>query len=158
MRTHVYYYTHLVPPSDEAEERFAGDPGLWLPGPATPTDLGWLVELRADGVLPAQLAAQLAEVVVGVPLRPGEALLRGVSWHARRADRLFPVLTGDLELFALPAGGCQLSLAGTYRPPLSVVGGAADRILGHRVAEACVRAFVLAVADSLSPATLQACT
>jgi hypothetical protein len=157
MRSHVYYYTYLPPPAVEATARFDGGPSEWLPPPAEPTDLGWLVDLRADGVLPAQLAVQRAEVLVGRPQRPGEAVLRTLSWHARNADRLFPVLGGALELLRLPAGGCQLRLTATYRPPLSVVGGAADKLLGHRVAEACVRDFVLRVADRLRPATLQAC-
>lgn len=60
-----------------------------------------------------------------------------------------PVLDCDLELTGLGERSCQLALVGTYRPPLSVVGAAADRLVGHRIAEAVVRTFVLAVADRL---------
>jgi hypothetical protein len=38
---------------------------------------------------------------------------------------------------------------GSYRPPLSVVGEVGDKLIGHRVAEACVRRFVLDVAERL---------
>jgi hypothetical protein len=155
MRRHIYYYTHLLDGNFELlEERFRGDPAAWLPAPAALCVEGWLVDLHADGVLLPPLALQRAELQVSLPSTSGNAVVRSVSWHASRADRLFPVFAGDLELAPLPVSGWQLSLLGTYRPPLSVVGGTADRMLGHRVAEACVRRFVLDVADRLAPATL----
>jgi hypothetical protein len=146
----VYYYTHLLEsPAELVDERFRGEPAGWLPPPAELSDDGWLVDLYADGVLLHPLAVQQAEVQVAPASVSGGSVVRGISWHAARADRLFPVLTGDLELTPLPVTGWHLSLIGTYRPPLSVVGGAADRVLGHRVAEACVRRFVLDVAQRL---------
>jgi hypothetical protein len=155
MRRHVYYYTYLLDGSSEQVEHiFRGDPGAWLPPPAELSAEGWLVDLHADGVLVAPLALQHAEVQVGPPCATRGGLVRAMSWHATRADRLFPVFTGDLELTPLPITGWQVAMVGTYRPPLSVVGGAADRALGHRVAEACVRRFALDVADRLLPATL----
>jgi hypothetical protein len=155
VRRHVYYYTHLLDgPTEVFEQRFRDDPTTWLPQPAELSADGWLIDLHADGVLVPPLALQQAEVQLSPPSLSAGVLMRAVSWHATRADRLFPVFTGDLELAPLPVQGWQLSLVGTYRPPLSVVGGAADRVLGHRVAEACVRRFVLDVADRLTPATL----
>ncbi len=156
MRRHVYYYTHLSKPTQSlpTDEAFMAGPEHWLPPPSLLTRDGWLVDLHADGVLLPPIALQRAEVQVGPAINSPSGLVRSVSWHATRADRLFPVLTGELELAPLPVEGWQLSLAGTYRPPLSVVGGTADRVLGHRVAEACVRRFVLDVAERLTPATL----
>lgn len=155
MQRHVYYYTHLLDGPDEAvEQRFHLEPAGWLPPPAELAETGWLVDLHADGVLPPPLALQRAEVQIAPVRGSAGALVRDVSWHAARADRLFPVFAGEVELAPLPVSGWQLALAGTYRPPLSVVGGAADRALGHRVAEACVRRFVLDIANRLLPATL----
>lgn len=155
MRRHVYYYTHLLDgPTEAIEQHFRDDPEQWLPPPAALGAEGWLIDLHADGVLVPPLALQRAEVQLSPPSVSGGVLVRSLSWHAARADRVFPVFAGDLELAPLPVRGWQLSLVGTYRPPLSVIGGAADRVLGHRVAEACVRRFVLDVAHRLAPATL----
>jgi hypothetical protein len=79
-----------------------------------------------------------------------------ISWRSALAERLLPALEAELVLAPLEGHGCQLSLLGSYRPPLSVVGAAGDRLVGQRVAEACVRRFVLAVADRLDAARLPA--
>ncbi len=67
-------------------------------------------------------------------------------------DEAFPVLIADLELAELLDGQSRISLSGSYRPPLSVAGGLADRAIGHLVAEASVRRFVLDIADRLTTA------
>lgn len=153
MRRHVYFYTYLSQPADVVSRLFAGDPGAWLPPPAEPDDEGWRVVLHADGALPDAVAAREAWVTVGAVTPSGEGLLRRVQWRARTAERLFPVLEADLEVTPLEGRGSQLSLLGTYRPPLSVVGDAGDRMLGHRVAEASVRRFVLDIDARVAEAT-----
>lgn len=159
MRRHVYFYTYLDHDFAGLQRVLAGDPARWLPVPAAPDDDGWVVDLNARGVLPAALAQHTARVRVGAagPGGHGPALLRSVSWQSTTAERLLPVLEGDLELTSLDGCGCQLSMMGSYRPPLSVVGEAGDRLLGHRLAEACVRRFVLDVGARLEEsATLPA--
>ena len=147
---HVYYYTHIGAPCDESAERLAGDPARWLPLPAEQDGAGWHVLLHAEGALPASLATRSANVTVGESIFSGQRLLVPLAWQAAERGTLFPVLQADLGLEALDDTGCHLSLMGTYRPPLSVVGGAADALHGHRVAEATVRRFVLDVASRLA--------
>lgn len=147
MRRHVYYYTHVLRDFGLIAPLVAGDPGAWLPPPAEPDGEGWLIDLRADGIVPGRLASQPATAQVG-PARSAEGtLVRPVLWHSAATPTLFPVLDGELELTALNQDLCQLTLLGSYRPPLAVVGALADRAAGHRVAEAVVRQFVLDVAD-----------
>jgi hypothetical protein len=152
MRRHLYFYTHILQPFDRAAALLAGSPGSWLPEPATAFDGGWEVVLRAEGALPERLAERAAAVATGEPLVDPHRLLLPLSWQATSREQLFPVFSGDLQLDALEGAGCHLSLMGTYRPPLSVVGGAGDAILGHRVAEAVVRRFVLDVAARIGAA------
>ena len=149
MRRHVYYYTHVAPSCEQAAEWLAGDPARWLPAPAEPDSDGWEVVLHAEGVLPVGLATRSACVCVGKPTHSEQRLLVPVAWQAVGRESHFPVLQADLGLEALGDSGCHLSLMGTYRPPLSVVGGAADALHEHRVAEATVRGFLLDVADRL---------
>ena len=157
MRSIVHFYTHLQVPFAHAAAVLSDDPGAWLPAPAEPSDAGWLVALHADGAVPEPLAAHHARICVGVATgADGTLLLRSVVWRSDAADRLVPTLEADLQLASLDGYGCQLSLMGSYRPPMSVVGVAGDRLLGHRVAEACVRRFVLETADRLETAMLRA--
>lgn len=150
MRRHVYFYTFLDRAFPAAADVLSGPPPRWLPPPASSDgEEGWLVDLAADGALPAPVATLPAVVAVGPAARFHDHLLRAVRWRARTAEQLFPVLEADLDLRQTNGSGCQLSLTGSYRPPLSVVGGVGDRLLGHRVAEACVRRFVLDVGGRL---------
>lgn len=156
MPRHVYYYTHLRPPYADIASVLAGDPARWLPPPAAPTEEGWQVRLVAEGALPPTVEGHDAEVRVGAADEDAQgSLLRRIAWQSVTAERLVPVLKGDLELVSLEGYGCQLSLMGSYRPPLSVIGEAGDRLFGHRVAEACVRRLVLDVAERLHAATLR---
>ncbi|HUH07112.1 MAG TPA: hypothetical protein VML96_04810 [Egibacteraceae bacterium] len=155
MPRHVYYYTQVDQPYSALAPLLSGPPQQWLPQPVEASDDSWLVALHADGALPRPLSTHTGLVTVAEASMDEASLLRSVSWRSAASDRIVPVLKADLELAPL-ADGCQLSLMGTYRPPLSVVGGAGDRLHGHRVAEACVRRFVLDVAERLAIATLQA--
>lgn len=154
MRRHLYYYT-LLSGFRTASGLLAASPGAWLPAPATPEGSSWSVLLNAEGVLPASLAAHLAEVEVGAA-HGTDTVTVPVGWHSGRADRLLPVFEGELELSHLEGDAAHLSLLGSYRPPLSVVGEVGDRVLGHRIAEACVRRFVLEVAGRLEAAAVAA--
>ncbi len=152
MRRHVYFYTLLDRQFDVAADLLSGDASGWLPPPAESAGEGesWHVDLTADGAMRAGVATMPALVRVGEPSRFDDHLLRAIRWQARTAERLFPVLEADVDLRRLDGSGCHLSLTGTYRPPLSVVGGMGDLLLGHRVAEACVRRFVLDIASRLA--------
>ena len=156
MRRHLYFYTLVESPPEAACRLLRDDPALWLPAPAMPTQDGWAVELHAEGALPRSLARHSVIADVGPAVGQTDRLLRSIRWRSASAPGLFPVFDGDLELVALSGGDCQLSLMGTYRPPLSVAGGAGDALLGHHVAEACVRRFVLDAAHRMAGVTLGA--
>jgi hypothetical protein len=55
----------------------------------------------------------------------------------------------ELVIYPLTATETQLELAGTYEPPLGLVGRAIDSTLLHRIAEASVLQFVQEVARYL---------
>jgi hypothetical protein len=156
MRGHIYFFTHLDVPYQAAAALLDGDPASWLPLPAREAGDLWLVELCADGALPGPMAGHEAEVAVGPADHSPAGLTRTVSWRSAQLPSLVPMLAADLELAPLEDGISRLALVGTYRPPLSVVGSVADRLHGHRVAEACARRFVLDVAGRLAGSTLPA--
>lgn len=125
-----------------------------------------LAQLRIDGLqasssdafeegqeqlLRAGVGAVSKEVLVQL-LRPYEhdgVLVVPVRWVATgTSGALFPQLDGNLELRAEDDASI-LGLQGSYRPPLSAVGGALDRLLLNRVAGATVRRFLAEIAMEL---------
>lgn len=72
-----------------------------------------------------------------------------VSWQAAHRPGLFPLMDAELSLYPLTPTETQLDFHGRYDPPLSVVGDAADALVGHRIAEASVHRFVADVAQYL---------
>lgn len=144
MRQHVHETT-VFPASWSATGRhFATSPRLWLPAPARPVPGGVAVAMRAMGV------EVEAVVEVGEVQAPGDGLwIRPVAWRAATADRLFPRMVGELELSRLDESTCQLALVGGYEPPVSVVGTAADRLVGRHVATSVVRDLLDDVAHRL---------
>lgn len=149
MRRNLYYYTQLAVGFDEAVALLAGDPTRWLPAPGDATGTAWRVTLDATGAVPAALARRVALVELDPLERLTDRAWRRLRWSDEAAGRGLPVLEADLELEALLSDTSWLALVGGYQPPAGLVGGLADAAAGHRVAEACVRRFVLDVATRL---------
>lgn len=152
---HLYYYTAVACPFEPARAVLDGDPGAWLPPPATSDgDRGWLVRLCADCPPLERLAERTVHVAVDGAARKlgGQTLIRGFRWHAVKHPGWYPHLDGEIELGAIDPTVCQLSLRGTYEPPLGMVGDIADRLVGHRVAEAVVRSTDLRIASRIEAA------
>jgi hypothetical protein len=74
-----------------------------------------------------------------------------LRWHAEAGRLLFPELTATLEVSAvvLDPPLTQITVDGSYEPPLGVLGAGADRLLLHRLAEATVHRFTNEVADAV---------
>lgn len=149
MRRNVYFYTQLALGFDEAVALLAGDPARWLPAPGEPAGNAWRVTLDATGAVSTALAQRAALVELQPLERLTDRAWRRLWWSDEAAGRGLPVLEGDLELEALLGGRSWLALVGSYQPPGGFIGGLADAAAGHRVAEACVRRFVLDVATRL---------
>ena len=77
-----------------------------------------------------------------------------IHWEDRRHPGLFPLLDATLEFMPV-AGRCpttQVALRGRYRPPLGGLGEMADNLVGSRIAQQSVRAFLEELADHLEAA------
>ncbi len=73
-----------------------------------------------------------------------------LEWAAVRSPRLFPTMRGTLSIYALSPTETQLDFAGTYDPPLGIVGDALDAMAMQRLARESVAGFVKDVAAFLS--------
>lgn len=108
--------------------------------------------LRA-GPAKGHLLTKRVRMTVGQTRTRGDSLLVPIRWEATGLPGLFPVLDADLDFAPLGGGATQISLWGSYDPPLDGVGMRLDRLVFHRVAEATVRAFLSGVAEAIRNAT-----
>lgn len=92
-------------------------------------------------------------IEVGQPEDKGYATYVPIKWRAASEASLFPSMDAELEITALSDRPplTQLSILGRYRPPAGVFGAIGDAMLGHRVAEAAVRHFIVDLAARLDP-------
>ena len=89
------------------------------------------------------------QVDVSHAYRLGDRLILPIQWWATGAPALFPRLEGDIEVAPLGPERTEITLMGRYDPPLAVLGRQLDRLLLHRVAEACVRSFLTRLGASV---------
>ena len=90
--------------------------------------------------------AEIPEVEAGMH---GMKTRFALDWRAAHATGWFPVMEGELSIYPLSKDETQLDFEGQYQPPLGVLGGAIDLVIGRRIAEASVRTFIESVATRL---------
>jgi hypothetical protein len=84
----------------------------------------------------------------------GDGFVLPLNWWATGAQRLFPTLDADLEIMPMGPDQVMLTLMGRYEPPLGALGRVVDRLVLHRIAEACVRSFLHRIAAHLEQPVL----
>lgn len=149
----IYYFCHIAGPFEEARVLFEDHSEHWLPtylekaferGEALRVTVGIGEGFRLSKDLLVSLGEfRRGEGKVSLPL----------DVRATGHASLFPHLWADLELARLGEGLTQLTLRGSYKPPLGWVGEMRDRAPLHRIAEAAVKDFVEQIAERLSQGT-----
>lgn len=146
MQRPLYHYEYVDEPFDDVIELLADRPAVVLQ-PATDAAAAHAREVVTTLHVPIGGFEVGREVRIEfgdfVPreLRSGYV---PVSWHAEQHAAMFPSVEAKLEVAALSLDPpvTQVSLVGSYLPPLGAVGTAVDAAVGHRVAEAAVHRFV----------------
>jgi len=75
-----------------------------------------------------------------------------VSWRAAEADVLFPVFAGEVQAARLADGKTELSLVGSYQPPLGPVGELVDHAVLRRVAARALSGFLARAGELVTAA------
>ena len=100
--------------------------------------------------LGAEIAITVGQITEQAHDAPTSRVTRiPIEWSAARSAALFPIMKAELSVYPLTATETQLDFLGRYEPPLGIVGGALDAIVGHRIAEASVHRLVADVASYL---------
>ena len=138
----IQHSVHIDSPIEAVTAAFTRDPQRWLPH----LDRGrTAVGPRVAGVAIQKKVA----IEVGEPLAAGSWTEVPITWSATYIKRLFPVMTGKVELAPVDARVTRLTVCGMYQPPLGRLGKHFDDALMHRIAEATVKELAESIADRL---------
>jgi hypothetical protein len=154
----VYYFVHLDRPFGEARtqllEVLSGLDGMAAAAYREGEEIRARIGVGAESLA----LAKTVRLEVGEPVGEEETMLLPIVWEATGTPGLFPRMEAEVVLAALGPNLTQLSLRGSYRPPLRALGRVLDRALLHRVAEASVKGFVDRVARTIEGASVPAST
>lgn len=73
-----------------------------------------------------------------------------LNWHADEHPEWFPELDAELRFRPVGDDATEVQLAGSYEPPLGVVGALGDRLIGHHLAESSLQEFLAGVTRRLA--------
>lgn len=140
-----------IPPAPQLVERFAADPGRWLPPPARERGMNrWELDLRLGDAHRAVIA-ELGEV-----WRTERGLWRAISWAPWEQNGelvpgpvWLPAFEGSIGLREPGGDHAALVLQGGYVPPFGTLGLLADTLVAKRLARESLAALLEEVAIGL---------
>jgi hypothetical protein len=139
----VHHSVHIDRPIEGCARTLARGPRRWFPRLGNKNDYG--VGPRIGGVA----IRKRVMVKAGEPVQSGNWTEVPVTWKASFPEKLFPMMTGKVELAPVDGRITRLTVSGMYEPPLGRVGKELDDALMHRVAEATVRELAETIAERL---------
>ncbi|MHB1614606.1 MAG: hypothetical protein ACYCXA_07075 [Actinomycetes bacterium] len=146
----VHDFIYLETPWDRALGRLLAAQGTRLD--ATATDVyaeGIRVLTRVGPVGSRAGLSKRVELRLGEPRHREDTVVVPMTWTTEDSSSLFPELDADLELAPFGPTRTELTLNGTYVPPMGLIGRRLDQLLLHRVAEATVRSLLRHLAVEL---------
>lgn len=153
----LYYFVHVRLPFRVVEERIASLRYQGLDDLATGAyHEGQTLQIRVGVGRGRPVLAKRVRVDLGMPRAGDGETTIPLTWVATGAPGLFPRLEGDLVVSSLGESLTQITLRGSYEPPMGVIGRALDRTVLHRVSEASVKAFLDRLATAVGPLALAA--
>ena len=146
---YIHHSVHIDQPVEACSAALARGAAEWFP--------------RVDGKSVAKVGVHVA----GVPVRKRVAVELGdpvtisawteipISWRATSFAKLFPVMSGKIEVAPVDADVTRLTVSGMYEPPLGRLGAQLDEALMHGVAEGTVKELAQAIAERVKKAVEQ---
>ena len=139
----IKHSVHIAQPVVACTDALLGGPPKWF------LDLGGN-ETSTVGVHIAGIPVRKkVEVELGEPVKTTTWTVIPLSWKATFPRRLFPMMTGKIELAPVDKNVTRLTVSGMYEPPLGRVGRQLDEALMHKVAEATVQELAESIAKRL---------
>ncbi|MGH7763192.1 MAG: hypothetical protein ACREOM_02090 [Candidatus Dormibacteraceae bacterium] len=143
---YIQHSVHIAHSIKACSEALAEGPRRWFPrlGGKNVTKVG----VHVAGV-PIR---KKVSVEIGEPQKTPTWTAIPLTWKATFPERLFPEMTGKIELAPSDKEVTRLTVSGMYEPPLGSLGRQLDEALMHNVAEATVKELAESIADRLEKA------
>ncbi|HYL56822.1 MAG TPA: hypothetical protein VEU73_14720 [Gemmatimonadales bacterium] len=131
---YVQHSVHIERPVKDVSASLLEGPSKWFPGMAGKKNVS-KVGLHVAGV-PVR---KRVEVEIGEAVRTSTWAVVPVTWKATFPEKLFPAMTGKIEIAPVSKDQTRLTVSGMYEPPLGKLGEQLDEALMHNVAQATVK-------------------
>jgi hypothetical protein len=143
---YVQHTVHIKHPIKVVSATLLKGPSEWFPGldDKNVSTIG----LHVAGVPMRKKVA----VEIGKAVKTSTWAVRPITWKATFPVKVFPEMTGKIELTASGKDETRLTVSGMYEPPLGKLGGQLDEALMHSVAEGTVRELAESIAERLEKA------
>ncbi len=141
---YVQHSVHIAQPVKQVSEALLEGPAAWFPGMRGQKNVS-RIGLHVAGV-PVR---KKVEVEVGDPVRTSTWTVVPLTWKATFPEKLFPTMTGKIEVAPSSKDETRLTVSGMYEPPLGKIGEQLDEALMHNVAEGTVRELAESIAQQL---------
>ena len=143
----VRHSVHINRPVAATTEALMSGPRKWFPR-LSGKNVG-SVGLHIAGV-PVR---KRVVVTVGEPVRTATWTVIPLDWKATfPGARLFPSMTGRIEIAPVDKAVSRLTVSGMYQPPLGKLGEQLDETLMQGIAEATVKELAEAIAKRIEKA------
>jgi hypothetical protein len=143
---YVKHSVHIDQPIKECSDALMSGPSKWFPKLSRSGQGS--VGLHVAGV-PIH---KRVTVEVGEPVRTSTWAEIPLTWKATFPEKLFPVMTGKVDLTPVDNNVTRLTVSGMYEPPLGRLGKQLDDALMHSAAEATVKELAESIAQRLDKA------
>ena len=139
----IKHSVHIAQPVVACTDALLGGPPKWF------LDLGGKKTTTVGVHVAGIPVRKKVEVELGEPVKSTTWTVIPLSWKATFPRRLFPMMTGKIELAPVDKNVTRLTVSGMYEPPLGRVGRQLDEALMHKVAEATVQELAESIAKRL---------
>jgi hypothetical protein len=140
---YIQHSVHIDQPVQACTDALLAGPSKWFPR----------LEGKNVGAVSAHIAGvpvrKRVVVELGEPVKTSTWTVIPLSWKATFPQKLFPVMTGRVELAPVDKGVTRLTVSGMYEPPLGGLGKRIDEAMMHNVAQATVKELAESIAKRL---------
>jgi hypothetical protein len=142
----IRHSVHINHPVTECTDALMSGPRKWFPR------LGG-TNVGSVGIHIAGMPVRKRVVVtVGEPVKTSTWTVIPLDWRATFPEKLFPKMTGKIELAPVDRTVSRLTVSGMYEPPLGKLGRQLEETVMQGVAEATVKELAESIAKRIDAA------
>ena len=143
---YIKHSVHIQQPVKACTEALTEGPARWFP--------------RLDSKNVSSVGLHVAKVPVrkrvvvelGEPVKTTTWMVIPVNWKATFPAKLFPTMTGKIELAPVDVGETRVTVSGMFQPPLGKLGEQLHASVMHGVAESTVKELAESIAKRIEEA------